>query len=96
VDVNDVRPRHEDPGGPDGLDQAARGAEDDVLTADVRAHEDLVAADHRHRGAGVLLSTRQQRDMPLHPCEPVGADDVQDPHRGMVVESRLLATPGVI
>jgi hypothetical protein len=88
--MNDVRYGDKGPGGPDRLQEAAGRAEEHIWTADVAAHRHLVTADDGHRRTRLLLSAGQQRHVTFHAGEPVGADDVQDPHRGMIAWSRLL------
>jgi hypothetical protein len=89
--MHDVRSGDKWSGGPDRLQEAPGGTEQHVVTTDVPAHWHLVTADDGHRRAGLLLGASQQRDVTFHSGKAVGADEVQDPHRGMIALSRPLA-----
>jgi len=44
-----------------------------------------------HPQGRTVLGASQQRDVTFHSGKAVGADEVQDPHRGMIALSRPLA-----
>ncbi len=84
--VHDVRAGREGPGVLGGPDQRRCREVPHVGALDGGDHGSGRSADDHHLLPGIVLGGRQEGDVPLHAGEPVGTDDVQDPHAGPPTE----------